>query len=63
MSTDYDDRVLEYLRLPKGEYIVRLEQDKGLEYETALKNTMLAHLASFILSNKEKIYEYFHTWK
>ena len=37
MNTDYDERVLENWRLPKGQLIMKLEQAEGLEYETELK--------------------------
>ena len=41
--------------MPNGEYIVNLKQDDGLECDTDLKNTMPAHLGSFILSNSKRI--------
>ena len=41
--------------MPNGEYIVNLKQDDGLECDTDLKNTMPAHLGSFILSNNKRI--------
>ena len=40
-------RVLDYWRLPNGEYIVKLKQVECLESETDLKNTKAAHLGSF----------------
>ena len=55
MSMDYDDRVLDYWRLPNGQYIVRLKQIEGLKCEKDLKNTMPAHLGSFYLTNSERI--------
>ena len=55
MSTENDDRVLDYRRLPNGEYIVKLKQREGLDCETVLKNTMPAHSAGFIWSNNRII--------
>ena len=55
MSTEHDERVLEHWKLPTRDYIVNLKQNDGLESETNLKNTMPAHLGSFILSISKRI--------
>ena len=55
MSTEYDERVSDYWRLPNRYYIMKLKQDDGLECETDLKNTMPAHLGGFNLSNNKRI--------
>ena len=53
MSTEYDERVLDYWRLPKREYTLKLKQDDGLKWETELKNTMPVPLGSFVLNNSK----------
>ena len=55
MKTENDERALENWRLSNREYIVKLKQYDDLECETDLKNTMPAHLGSFILSKSKKI--------
>ena len=55
MSTEYDERVLEHWKLPTRDYIKKLKQNDGLESETNLKNTMPAHLGSYILSISKRI--------
>ena len=46
-STEYDERVLDYWRLPNREYIFKLKQDDGFEYKTDIENSMPAHSCSF----------------
>ena len=55
MSTEYDERVSGYWRLPNRKNISKLEQDEGEESETDLINTNLVHLGSFILSTIARI--------
>ena len=55
MSTEYDEKVLDYWWLAIGEYLVKLKQDDGLECESELKSTMPARSGSFILSNSKRI--------
>ena len=55
MTTQYDENVLDYWKLPNGEYIVKLKEDDGLDSEIDIKNTMPSHLGSFILSNSKRI--------
>ena len=59
MSAEYDERVLDYWRLPNREYIVKLKQDDGLECEPDMNNTKPAHLGSFIFSNFKRIMKNF----
>ena len=59
MSAEYDERVLDYWRLPNREYIVQLKQDDGLECEPDMNNTKPAHLGSFIFSNFKRIMQNF----
>ena len=55
MSTEFDERILDYWKKPNGECMVKLQQVEGFECETGLKNTMPAHLGKFFLINSEKI--------
>ena len=54
MRTEYDARGLDYWALANRKYIVKLKQNDGLGCETYLKNTMPAHLGSFILSKSKR---------
>ena len=54
MSKEYDERVLDYWRLPKRECLVKMEQDHGLQCETDIKITGSVHLGSLILSNNKR---------
>ena len=49
MNSPNHEIVLDYWRLPNGESIVILKQDDGLESDTDIRNTMAAHLGTFIL--------------
>ena len=55
METEYDENVLDYWRLPNGNYIVKLKKDDGLESDNDVKNTLPSHLGAFILSNSKRI--------
>ena len=55
METEYDENVLDYWRLPNGNYIVKLKKDDGLEEDNDVKNTLPSHLGAFILSNSKRI--------
>ena len=55
METDFDENVLDYWRLPNGNYIVKLKKDDGLEEVNDVKNTLPSHLGAFILSNIKRI--------
>ena len=54
METEYDENVLDYWRLPNGNYIVKLKKDDGLESDNDVKNTLPSHLGAFILSNSKR---------
>ena len=54
MKTEYDDNVLDYWRLPNGNYIVKLKKDDGLDDNNNVKNTLPNHLGAFILSNSKR---------
>ena len=54
METEYDENVLDYWRLPNGNYIVKFKKDDGLEEDNDVKNTLPSHLGDFILSNSKR---------
>ena len=54
METEYDENVLDYWKLPNGNYIVKLKKDDGLEEDNDIKNTIPSRLGAFILSNNER---------
>ena len=49
METEYDDNVLDYWRLPNGNYIVKLKKDDGLDGDNDLQNTLPRHLEVFFI--------------
>ena len=51
---EYDENVLDYLKLPNGNYIVKLKKDNGLEGDNDVKNTLPSHLGGFVLSNSKR---------
>ena len=54
METEYDDNVLDYWRLPIGNYILKMKKDDGLDDDSDNKNTLSSHLGAFILSNSKR---------
>ena len=54
METEYDENVLDYWKLPNGNYIVKLKKDVGLESDNDVKNTLPSHLGAFILSTSKR---------
>ena len=55
MKTEYDDNVLDYWKLPDGNFIVKMKNDVGLYDDNNLKNTLPSHLGAFVLSNSKRI--------
>ena len=55
METEYDENVLDYWKLPNGNYIVKFKKDDGLESDNGVKNTLPSQLGAFILSNSKRI--------
>ena len=55
MTTEYDEIVLDYSKLPKEKYIVKLKKDEGLDHVCDIKNALPAHLGDFILSSSKII--------
>ena len=54
MQTEYDENVLDYWRLPNGNYIVKFEKDDGSDGDNDVKKTLPSHLGAFILSNSKR---------
>ena len=54
MKPEFDENVLDYWRLPNGNYIVKLKKDDGLDEDCDIKNTLPAVLGAFILSNGKR---------
>ena len=55
METEYDEYVLEYWKLPNGNFIVKFKKDDGLDGDNDVKNTLPSHLGAFILSKVNEI--------
>ena len=55
MKTEFDENVLDYWKLPNGNYIVKMKRDDGLDDDCDIKNTLPAVLGAFILSNSKRI--------
>ena len=55
MKTEFDANVLDYWKLPSGNYIVKMKRDDGLDDDCDIKNTLLAVLGAFILANSRRI--------
>ena len=55
MKTDFDENVLEYWKLPNGNYIVKMKKDDGSDDDCDIKNTLPAVLGAFILGNSRRI--------
>ena len=55
MKTDFDENVLDYWRLPNGNYILKVKRDDGLDDDCDIKNTLPAVLGTFILSNSKRV--------
>ena len=49
------ENVLDYWKSPNGNYIVKTEDDDGLDGDNNVKNTLPSHLGAFILSNSKRI--------
>ena len=54
METELDENVLEYWKLPNGNYIVKMKKDDGLDDDCDIKNTLPAVFGAFILANSRQ---------
>ena len=59
MKAELDENVLDYWKLPNGNYIVKMKKDDGLDDDFDFKNTLPAVLEGFILSNSKRIMKKF----
>ena len=55
METEFDENVLDYWKLPNGNYIVKMKKDDGLDGDCDIKKTLPAVLGALILSNSKRI--------
>ena len=55
METEFDEIVLDYRRLPNGNYIVKMKRNDGLDDDCDIKNTLPAVLGAFILANSRRL--------
>ena len=55
LMTENDERVLDYLKVNYGNYIVKMKDDAGLQDEVRKLNTMPLHLGAFVSSNSKPI--------
>ena len=55
MKTEFDENVLDYWKIPNGNYIVKMKKDDGLDDDCDIKNNLPAVLGAFILSNSKRI--------
>ena len=55
MKTEFDENVLDYWKLPNGNYIVKLKKDDGLDDDCDIKNTLPAVLGALILAKSRRI--------
>ena len=48
-KTEFDENVLDYWRIPNGNYIVKMKKDDGLDDECDIKNTLTLVVGAFYL--------------
>ena len=54
METEYDENVLDFWKVPNGNYIRKLEKDDGLNGDNDVKNTLPSHLGVFIFTKSKR---------
>ena len=55
METEYDEKVLDYWKLPNEKYILKFKKVDGLDGENNLKKTLTSKLGAFTLKNIKRI--------
>ena len=55
MKTEIDENVLDYWKLPNGNYIVKMKKNDGLDDDCDIKITLPAVLGAFKLANNRRI--------
>ena len=59
MKIEFDENVIDYWKLPNGNYIAKMKKDDGLDDDCDNKNTLPAVLGAFILGNSRRIMKKF----
>ena len=54
MKTEFDENVLDYWKLPNGNFIVKMKKDDGSDDDCDIKLILAAVLGAFILSNSKR---------
>ena len=54
MKTEFDENVLDYWKLPNGNFIVKMKKDYGLHDDCDIKSTLPAVLGALILVNSKR---------
>ena len=55
IKTEFDENILDYWKLPNGNYIAKIKKDDGLDDDDCdIKNILPAVLGSFILANSRR---------
>ena len=55
IKTEFDENVLDYSRLPKGNFVVEMRKSDGLDDDCDIIKTLTAVLGVYILSNSKRI--------
>ena len=55
VMSEYDERVKDYWKISRINYIVKMIEDKGLQDKVKKLNTMPLHLGAFVLPNSKRI--------
>ena len=59
MKLEFDENVLDYWKLPNGNYIVKMKKDDGLDDDCDIKNTPSAVWGAFVLGDSRRIMKKF----
>ena len=54
MKRDFDENILDYWRLPNGNYFVKMKKNDGLDDDSDIKMTLPAVLGAFILITSKR---------
>ena len=59
MKTEYDEKILDYWKLPHGNKFVKMKKDDRLDDDCDIKIILPAHLGAFIVSDSKRIMNHF----
>ena len=59
IEIEYDDNVLDYWKIPIGNYIVKFKKDDGLDGDNDVKNALPSPLGAFLSRNGKRIMKKF----